>query len=400
MNDSADNKKKNTGTEPPRHANLWTATGLGASDMDAYAERQMVHETRTGLLVLSVLMVALLLLALGLYRTLGFSGAYVYNSLLLAALAVHIGLCARRVAELRALHLLGMTLLTISAAGLISTAHQTGELSPATLASVVLLFLVVPLVPWGLREAATVVAIIYGLMTVSVWSVASRFDAAMLWTLEFYMLGASVVSLTLVALGVQARKGHLVSRYGLEKAHRELVRLSSIDPLTGAGNRRMLDEAPARLRERFPGEGESLHFAVLDLDGFKSVNDNHGHETGDRVLVALANACARAVGTAGCVMRLGGDEFAMLYVGDEPQSIIDDAVGNFRAEVVSGADGRPLPLSVSVGRASRALHDGAPLDDLYRRADDALYTAKTSRAATRDTTPAVSSPPQLTQVVT
>ena len=382
-----------------RTASLWSTTGFGGGDMDAYAERQMVRETRTGLVVMSVLLVTLLLLALGLYRTLGFGGAYLYNSLLLVALAVHIGLCARRVSELKGLHLLGMTLLTISAAGLISTAHQSGELSPATLASVVLLFLVVPLVPWGLREAAIVVAIIYGLLSASVWSVASRFDAEMLWTMQFYMLGATAVSLTLVALGVAVRKRNIAARYDLERAHRDLTRLSSIDPLTGAGNRRMLDEVPGRLRERYPLAGEKLHFAVLDLDSFKLVNDTHGHEAGDRALIALARACEHAVAGSGYVMRLGGDEFAMLYVAEQPQAVVDEAVNAFVADTVIGAGEGAVELSVSVGRASRSLHDPAPLDELYKRADEALYAAKTARATSRGDERQASPAARLAQVV-
>ena len=381
MDEVVDNNNKNATAGHGRTASLWTTTGFDGGDMDAYAERQMVRETRTGLMVMSVLLVSLLLLALGLYRTLGFGGAYLYNSLLLTALAVHIGLCARRVGELKALHLLGMTLLTISAAGFISTAHQTGELSPITLASVVLLFLVVPLVPWGMREAAIVVGIIYGLMSASAWSVNSRFEPAALWTLQYFMFGAAAVSLTLVALGVAVRKRNLAARFDLERTHRELERLSNIDPLTGAGNRRLLPELPARLQANFPAPGAMLNFALLDLDGFKSINDTYGHETGDRALVALARACMQAVGEHGHVMRLGGDEFAMLFVGDEPQAVVDKALTRFRAMDLVDADGRQISLSASVGRASAPLAEQDTVDALYLRADEELYVAKSQRRA-------------------
>ena len=370
-------EKKNHGGWTSR--SVWITTDFGGKELDAYAERLMVRETRTGLVVMSVLLGALLMLALGLYRTLGFSGAYIYNSMLLVALAVHIGLCARRVGEIKALHLLGMTLLTISAAGLISTAHQTGELSPATLASVVLLFLVVPLVPWGLREAATVVAIIYGLLSASVWSVSSRFEPAMLWTLQYYMLSAAVVSLTLVALGVSVRKKNLAARYELEQAHQELLRLSSLDPLTGAGNRRMMDEAPARLRAAFPGSGHELHFVLLDLDGFKAVNDTHGHDVGDRALVALVNACKEAVGDSGVVLRLGGDEFVMMFVDDEPNAVVDRALDAFAGQPLRDAAEREVPLEASWGRASAPLHADCDIDALYQQADEGLYAAKARR---------------------
>ena len=97
----------------------------------------------------------------------------------------------------------------------------------------------------------------------------------------------------------------------------EETRLAYSDPLTGLGNRALLAAEVTRAQHRLRGGGR-LSLLVLDLDGFKAVNDSLGHAVGDRLLVQLAERLCAAVGPQDMVARLGGDEFAVLVAEEGP----------------------------------------------------------------------------------
>ena len=160
--------------------------------------------------------------------------------------------------------------------------------------------------------------------------------------------------------------------YGaLDSAKTEWRQAALRDPLTGLGNRAALQ---ARLDvllaagRRWPA---ALH--LLDLDGFKAINDVHGHATGDALLVALSRGLTEALGERADVFRLGGDEYAILANhGDDLGPDILAAVARVR---VLDAAGMALGLRASIGRAALA-EDLATPGDWLRRADIAMYVAK------------------------
>lgn len=145
------------------------------------------------------------------------------------------------------------------------------------------------------------------------------------------------------------------------------------DPLTGAFNRRGFSAATAAASE------QPAAVAIVDLDNFKPVNDHHGHEAGDAVLIAAARRLTRHVGAGGVVARLGGDEFAVLI----PRP---DRAGNGRWLEEAGIrlvraltppvryrrTGATLTVTASIGLAP-VVDD---LTEALRRADLALYDAK------------------------
>jgi two-component system, cell cycle response regulator len=145
------------------------------------------------------------------------------------------------------------------------------------------------------------------------------------------------------------------------------------DPLTRLYNRRFAFSHLAALVSGARRHGRPLAVAMVDLDGFKAVNDRHGHEIGDRVLVAAADALARALRAEDMLGRLGGEEFLALLPDTGPQAAAS-AAERLRAAVEQS--GGPLPLTASVGWAVLA-HGDEP-DDLVRRADIALYAAKSA----------------------
>jgi diguanylate cyclase (GGDEF)-like protein len=151
-------------------------------------------------------------------------------------------------------------------------------------------------------------------------------------------------------------------------------RLADIDPLTGLLNRRGLLAQAVRDGARGP-----LRLMIVDVDHFKSINDNHGHDMGDDVLRDLARVLARRCGRRGHVSRLGGEEFAVIGPAGELSPALALAI---LADVRQYRFARGISVTVSIGIAEGIIHPGAQGEAdwsaLYRRADTALYEAKTT----------------------
>lgn len=176
----------------------------------------------------------------------------------------------------------------------------------------------------------------------------------------------------LFALLLSGLLGYLFAwRHGEQQAELRHHYLSSMqDALTGLHNRR---GALADIEAAWRADLHAPHAALLvDVDNFKSINDTHGHHTGDAVLKALASALRACARPGDITARLGGDEF-LLFARD-----CDGAAAELLAqELLSAvrASAAPVPFTVSVGFGlATSLHGG--FDALYHRADVALYAAK------------------------
>ena len=162
---------------------------------------------------------------------------------------------------------------------------------------------------------------------------------------------------------------------GERKAQTERLRWrAEHDALTGTVNR---TELFARLRSALQRAQPSRPVAVmyLDIDGFKQVNDRHGHATGDRVLQQAALRMARMLRASDTTARIGGDEF-VLVAEDLPDAVQAGALADrILAALRGGVDvqGQAIDLSASIGIV--LAHEGDP-DSLLQRADAALYEAK------------------------
>ncbi len=159
-----------------------------------------------------------------------------------------------------------------------------------------------------------------------------------------------------------------------KRALAEVERLAMSDPLTGLANRHRLTE---HLDDRLNGGTSGLGLLLIDLDGFKEINDSFGHEAGDAVLLAVAERLKQFARSSDLVARLGGDEFALVI--DGPRSPADLRV---LARRLMAAIGRPVMLQttqchvgLSLGIALAPLH-GRSREVLLRHADLALYRAK------------------------
>lgn len=157
------------------------------------------------------------------------------------------------------------------------------------------------------------------------------------------------------------------------EARDQLAALATTDPLTGLANQRAFQERLAGESERARRHGRNLGLALIDLDGFKFVNDAHGHQAGDAALVAVAQRAAGTVRAGELIARLGGDELALLL----PEADADEtyaAAERIRQLVGNEPVGASGSITVSVGVSDLAL--GGDAAGLMQTADDALYWAK------------------------
>ena len=160
-------------------------------------------------------------------------------------------------------------------------------------------------------------------------------------------------------------------------AELQLRRLALYDQLTGLHNRTSLEERLAAALARAGRSGAAVTLLFVDLDGFKSINDRHGHAAGDRVLCAVADrllACVRATDT---VARLGGDEFVVLLAPDDHNDGSDTIVERIFTALGASIDlgGEETVIGASIGIAQHPPIPGSAAE-LLRRADGAMYEAK------------------------
>jgi diguanylate cyclase (GGDEF)-like protein len=160
-----------------------------------------------------------------------------------------------------------------------------------------------------------------------------------------------------------------------------LRRKAQTDHLTGLANRAELMQRLADACAELPGvgRGRGRSFAVLyvDLDGFKAVNDNHGHAAGDEILQRVAACLHQVVGPDELVARIGGDEFVVLLQDSDSltaRAVADEIIGTISREHRI-SDGRALRVGCSVG-LSMAPDQGREPEVLLARADAALYSVK------------------------
>lgn len=164
--------------------------------------------------------------------------------------------------------------------------------------------------------------------------------------------------------------------YVLRRQIDELRRLSSTDPLTGLQNRRglqmQLRAECARLEPSSP-----LSLLLIDVDGLKSVNDEHGHAAGDRLLRSVAAAIRMTVRATDFGSRWGGDEFAIV-APHTPREAANRLAERLQHHLTRHSRAADLAVSVSVGIVIVEGNEASPAnaDDLMRAADEAMYGAK------------------------
>ena len=225
---------------------------------------------------------------------------------------------------------------------------------------------------------ATFVNLLIGLMPISILMLTSGIAPEI-------AAGTSLVVATIFLLRmILQQHDQLIDLLQLQHQMRDLAHT---DPLTGLANRREFD---MRLDEEIAKADSTSPFAIalLDLNGFKPVNDQHGHAIGDGVLCELAKRLRRACGDHAVVARQGGDEFAILVPARSP--LLETALADHVLAALAAPyriDGRSIAVGAGIGTATWPEH-GDSARDLLEVADRALYAAK---AAERGQTSSVES---------
>ena len=162
----------------------------------------------------------------------------------------------------------------------------------------------------------------------------------------------------------------------LEQARDRAEHLARIDVLTGVSNRRYFEELATREFTRARRYQQPLSVVMFDIDLFKQVNDTYGHAAGDSVLKVVANIVNERIREIDFVARIGGEEFAILLPGVAAEQAIVTAE-RLRAGIASyhlDYQGQVVVVTASFGVTQ--YKDGDTLESIFKRCDDALYTAK------------------------
>ncbi len=153
----------------------------------------------------------------------------------------------------------------------------------------------------------------------------------------------------------------------------ELERISKTDQLTGLGNRRYLADRLAEAHARSSRYGETYALILVDLDRFKTLNDNYGHEAGDEALKEASRRLAAVLRSEDSLSRWGGEEFIILLAYATVEAALESAR---RLRTVLGSTPMPLVGTVTASFGVTLLRPGESTDDAIVRADVALYRAK------------------------
>lgn len=191
------------------------------------------------------------------------------------------------------------------------------------------------------------------------------------------LLGLGIFGFVVRRLQEERRAFELGLRAELES--RENRAMAMQDPLTGLPNRRALTSALETAISGGPQSGRSHAFFLLDLNGFKKVNDSHGHAVGDDVLRAVAQRFLSVSRYGDLIARLGGDEFAVLSRNLENQEQAEQ-IGNRLLAALDNeirVESGSYPIGAAIGIALYP-QDGRNAGEIMHRADLAMYEAKAS----------------------
>jgi len=210
------------------------------------------------------------------------------------------------------------------------------------------------------------------------WALANAVVASLVWLAADYAAGHTYSSPIIPYWNATVRLGYFVlfavlfAR--LRSALEEESGLARLDPLTGIFNRRAFEELAAGEISRAARYGRPLSLAFVDLDHFKQVNDDFGHEVGDEVLRQVAATLVATMRSADTVARLGGDEFAVLMPETDPQAAMT-ALEKSRAALKARMLMNAWPTTFSVGVVS-AKGSQLNVPELLAAADRLMYEAK------------------------
>ncbi|MDO9453684.1 MAG: sensor domain-containing diguanylate cyclase [Stagnimonas sp.] len=167
----------------------------------------------------------------------------------------------------------------------------------------------------------------------------------------------------------------------LRRDNQELSSQAFLDPLTGVANRRALLNELRRMLARVQRDGGQVHIAFIDLDGFKGINDRHGHKAGDQFLKQVAGRLSNSVRLGDFVARYGGDEFVLVTESKRDEDLSE----RLQSQIAGHYSTEALHIDyagASIG-VIRSMPGETDPESLLARADAAMYEVKKARKAQR-----------------
>ena len=240
-------------------------------------------------------------------------------------------------------------------------------------------------VDWSRRDVKDAV-VIFGIAIVAYFVTAwtDLFEKIYQWTRDKQAWGFDdlfmvtfVIGLAMVVYSyrrLEDLSAEIIARRSAEEEARKLARH---DPLTGLANRRFFSEKLDEVLRNSSAANNRAAVLMLDLDGFKAINDVHGHAVGDKALIEFADRISNILPLGSVAARVGGDEFAVIvqkiFSAEDPANVARRIIGTLSEPFI--IDDVSATLGVGVGIAI-APDNGKEREDIVRRADLALYRAK------------------------
>ena len=193
------------------------------------------------------------------------------------------------------------------------------------------------------------------------------------WVVAFISIIAIVVVYEQMNVRLKRERDQERDRYRFLATH---------DPLTGLGNRKLFNEALISGLKRAHRNSYPLALAIMDLNDFKPVNDEQGHDAGDAVLKHVARQIQSNIRSTDVAARLGGDEFAIILEGIYKQEDLENLLAKIQQAIETGLEynSRQLKITASIGIAQSPTDTSDP-DELIKLADESMYAAKKNKSS-------------------
>lgn len=226
----------------------------------------------------------------------------------------------------------------------------------------------------GVAKAARMSASIFTITSLLLFTVLFDYAAGASST-QGSTTGRTVALVTFALVPCFGTLSFLLMHVG--RASHHLEHLADTDPLTGAFNRRSLENAGRRMLSSAKRHGQLVSVLMIDADRFKSINDQYGHEAGDTALRSMMKTLQSCLRDEDVVGRIGGEEFVVLLpnTGDEGALEVAERVRRAMQSHLIDSERLPFSLTISIGVATTSTGQER-LGDLIRQADNGLYEAK------------------------